>query len=75
MVLTSIAFGFHIGLHIGMKRGIEISIETAIRETVKNINAEFEKLGMGDQFKIIVNKIFDSRKIDFWKDENDLQKR
>ena len=69
MVLTSIAFGFHIGLHIGMKRGIELSIETAIKETVKSIKKEFEKLGMSDQFKTIVNKIFDSKKINLWEDE------
>ena len=65
MVLTSIAFGFHIGLHIGMK----LSMETAIKETIKSINKEFKKLGMGEQFKIIVNKIFDSKKINLWEDE------
>ena len=69
MVLTSIAFGFHIGYDIGVKHGIDISIETAIKQTIKSINKEFEKLGMGEQFKIIVNKIFDSKKINLWEDE------
>lgn len=69
IVLTSILFGVHIGFNAGVKHGIEISIETAIKETVKSINEEFKKLEMDDQFKIIVNKIFDSKKINLWEDE------
>jgi hypothetical protein len=38
-------------------------------EWPKSINKEFEKLGMSDQFKTIVNKIFDSKKINLWEDE------
>lgn len=69
MVLTSIAFGILLGYRIGMKRGIDISMEVAIKLTIKIINKEFKKLGMDNQFKTIVNKIFDSKKINLWEDE------
>lgn len=69
LITGIIVTSYILGLTIGMRRGIEISIETAIKQTVKSINKEFEKLGMSDQFKIIVNKIFDSKKINLWEDE------
>ncbi len=65
IVLTSILFGFSMGL----RRGIEISMQTAIEGTVKALAEGFDKLGMKDTFKTIVNDTFDSTKLNFWEDE------
>ena len=68
-ILSSIAFGASIGFSRGIKKGIEISMETAITETVKHLYDEFKVLGKGEQFKNIVNKVFDINRLNLWEDE------
>ena len=65
IILTSILLGFSIGL----RRGIEISMQTAVEETIKRFAKAFDKLGMSDTFKTIVNDTFDSTKLNLWEDE------
>lgn len=65
IVGTSIVFGFSIGI----RRGIEIAMKTAIEGTVKSLAEKFDKLGMKDTFKTVVNDTFDSTKLNFWEDE------
>lgn len=65
IVISSVGLGFSIGI----KRGVEISMRTAIEGTIKSLAAEFDELGMKDQFKTIVNKTFDTTKLNLWEDE------
>lgn len=65
IVISSVGLGFSIGI----KRGIEISMKTAIEGTIKSLEVEFDKLGMKDQFKTIVNRTFDKKKLNLWEDE------
>lgn len=51
---TSFAFGFR----LGVKHGIEISVELAVKSTVLALADEFDKLGMKDTFKNVVEDIF-----------------
>ena len=68
IVLTSILFGANIGFHYGIKKGIDISMETAITETIKHLYDEFKKLGNEDQFKNVVKKVFDTKRLKDWED-------
>lgn len=51
---TSFTFGFR----IGVKHGIEISVKLAIKSTILALADEFDKLGMKDTFKNVVEDIF-----------------
>ena len=44
-------------------------MQTAIEGIIKSLAKEFGKIGMKDQFKIIVNKVFDTTKLNLWEDE------
>ena len=68
-VLSALALGANLGFSSGIKKGIEISMETAITETVKRLYDEFKVLGKGEQFKNIVNKVFDINRLNLWEDE------
>lgn len=63
IVITSIGLGFNLGHNVGLKHGIDIAIETAIRETIKHLQTEFEKVGLRDQFTDIIQKTFDTKKL------------
>lgn len=65
IVISSVGLGYSIGI----KRGIEISMQTAIEGIIKSLAKEFCKIGMKDQFKTIVNKVFDTTKLNLWEDE------
>ena len=65
IVICSVGLGYSIGI----KQGIEMSMETAIERTVKILTKEFGKIGMKDQFKTIVNRTFDTTKLNLWEDE------
>lgn len=65
IVICSVGLGYSIGI----KQGIEMSMKTAIEGTVKSLAAEFDKFGMKDQFKTIVNRTFDTTKLNLWEDE------
>lgn len=64
-----IVFSIGLGYSIGIKQGIRISIGIAIERTIKILAKEFDKLGMKDQFKTIVNKTFDTTKLNLWENE------
>lgn len=63
IVITSIGLGFNLGHNVGLKHGIDIAMETAIRETIKHLQTEFEKVGLRDQFTDIIQKTFDTKKL------------
>ena len=65
IIISSVGLGYSIGI----KHGIEMSMKTAIERTAKILAKEFDKLGMKDQFKTIVNKTFDTTKLNLWEDE------
>lgn len=58
IISTSFVFGYNVGI----KHGIKISMQTAIEGTIMALSEEFDKLGMRDTFKTIVDKTFDSTK-------------
>lgn len=65
IVISSVGLGYSIGL----KQGIEMSMKTAIERTVKSLAKEFDKLDLKDEFKTIVNRTFDTTKLNLWEDE------
>lgn len=69
LITGIIVFSIGLGYSIGIKHGIRISMGITIERTVKMLAKEFDKLGMKDQFKTIVNKTFDITKLNLWEDE------
>lgn len=65
IIVSSIGLGYSIGI----KQGVEISMKTSIERTIKILAKEFDKLGMKDQFKTIVNKTFDTTNLNLWENE------
>ena len=68
LITGIIIFSIGLGYSIGIKHGIEISMKTSIERTIKMLAEEFDKLGMKDQFKTIINKTFDATKLDLWEE-------
>lgn len=64
LLITGIViFSVVLGYSIGLKKGIEMSMKTAIERTVKSLAKEFGKLDLKDEFKTIVNRTFDTTKL------------
>lgn len=70
LLITGIViFSVVLGYSIGLKKGIEMSMKTAIERTVKSLAKEFGKLDLKDEFKTIVNRTFDTTKLNLWEEE------
>jgi hypothetical protein len=64
LLVGIISTSFVLGFNAGIKRGVKTSMEIAIKGTIMTLAEEFDKLGMKDTFKTIVDKTFDGIKLD-----------
>jgi hypothetical protein len=64
LLVGIISTSFVLGFNVGIKRGVKTSMEIAIKGTIMTLAEEFDKLGMKDTFKTIVDKTFDGIKLD-----------
>lgn len=65
IISTSFVFGYSVGI----KHGVKISMEIAIKGTIMTLAEEFDKLGMKDTFKNVVDNTFNGAELKLWEEE------
>ena len=75
VMLVSIAYGYTLGFTKGAKHATDLAVPKAILKTLERLGAEFEKIGLKDDFETISKKLFNMEKLNKdgnWNESQDI---